>query len=56
MQYLDSIIVALVILAALRYLYSSLKPKTSPGGNCGCGKHVCPVPKAPNGKRGSSIR
>jgi hypothetical protein len=45
MRFLDSILVALILLGAGLYLYKTFRPKKSKGGSCGCGTVDCKVPK-----------
>ncbi|MGJ8640190.1 MAG: hypothetical protein ACSHYA_12445 [Opitutaceae bacterium] len=42
---LEAIIVALIVIAALLYLYKCFKPKSDKGAGCGCGTVDCKVPK-----------
>jgi len=45
MRFLDSILVALILLGAAIFLYKTFRPKKSKGGSCGCGTVDCKVPK-----------
>lgn len=45
MQWLDRILVALILIGAAVYLYHSFKPKGKKGSGCGCSQSDCKVPK-----------
>jgi len=45
MKYFETILVGLMLLAAVFYLHRTFFPKKKNDSNCGCGTSDCQVPK-----------
>jgi|TARA_B110000093_G_C12951921_1_gene403031 hypothetical protein len=45
MNYLEIILVGLIVFGAAFYLYQTFFPKKKGGSSCGCGTSECKVPK-----------